>query len=294
MKKTIGELVVPAPVCAVLNMKGGVGKTTLSSNLAREILESKRISILLIDLDPQYNLTQQLLTEKIYDDEVKSGHTVMRLFEPAPVSDFFDINTNSKTPPKSRDISKVLRYFVNDPDKNISIVPGSFELTKYSFIENGTKLNHAKEYFKKFVSEARNSFDLVIIDMNPSSSFLTFAGLSVATDVLSPVKPDKFSMLGLNLVKKLLEHKALPAIPKMHIVMNGVIRSEGMTGTERQIRAADFFKDAILSNRVYQSKVIAARPDYTGFASDRKVPHRATIRGELRAAGNELANRIGL
>ncbi len=47
-----------APVVAVLNMKGGVGKTTIAGNLSREIFRTKKIHTLLIDLDAQFNLTQ--------------------------------------------------------------------------------------------------------------------------------------------------------------------------------------------------------------------------------------------
>jgi chromosome partitioning protein len=285
---------MPAPVIAVLNMKGGVGKTTLAANLAREIFGGKVVSVLLIDLDPQFNLTQQLIKEAAYDKEVAAAKTALRMFEPAPASDFFDVNTTTLDPPSAKSISVSLRYFIRQPEKNISLIPGTFELTKYSFVEDGTKLNHAKAFFKKFISQARSEFDLVIIDMNPSSSFLTYAGLSVATDILSPVRPDKFSMLGLGLVRKLIEHKSLPAAPRLHIIMNGVQRSEGVTETEKQIRAAPFFKDAILANRAYFSKVLTARSDYTGFASDRGVAHRDRIASELRAAGLELIGRMGM
>ena len=80
---------MPAPVCAVLNMKGGVGKTTLSVNVFRQMYSDNKLSVLLIDLDPQYNLTQQLFTQERYDNAVEEGRTSLRLFEPAPVSDFF-------------------------------------------------------------------------------------------------------------------------------------------------------------------------------------------------------------
>jgi chromosome partitioning protein len=52
---------MPGPVIAVLNLKGGVGKTTLAAHVFRELFVAKRLSILLVDLDPQYNLSQQLL-----------------------------------------------------------------------------------------------------------------------------------------------------------------------------------------------------------------------------------------
>ena len=50
------------PVVAVLNMKGGVGKTTLSSNVFRQMFDRQKHGILLLDLDPQFNLTQTLFT----------------------------------------------------------------------------------------------------------------------------------------------------------------------------------------------------------------------------------------
>ncbi|MDM8552179.1 AAA family ATPase, partial [Desulfobacterales bacterium HSG2] len=49
-KKTKKE----APVVAILNMKGGVGKTTIAGNLFREMFKSKKINTLLIDLDAQF------------------------------------------------------------------------------------------------------------------------------------------------------------------------------------------------------------------------------------------------
>ncbi|WP_426011431.1 ParA family protein [Caulobacter sp. DWR2-3-1b2] len=285
---------MPAPVLAILNMKGGVGKTTISAHMPREIFTAKGKSILLVDLDPQYNLSQQLLEPSSYDAAIGKGMSALRMFEPAPVSDFFDINVNGNDPPPTKDISVMLRYFIQKPEITISIVPGTFELTKYSFIADHAKLGHAREYFKRAISAARNHFDLVVLDMNPSSSFLTFCGLSVATDILSPVRPDKFSVLGLELVKKLIDHPSVGGKPNMHIVMNGVKRSEGITQTEKDIRSAEFFKDRLLASRVYHSGVLSARADYTGFIQDRKVSNKKLVSSDLRSVGLEIAGRIGL
>jgi len=283
------------PVVAILNMKGGVGKTTLSAHMNRVLFEAKRISILLIDLDPQYNLSQQLIKQSQYDKMSSAGKTALALFEPTPASDFFDVNTSKNDPPDPADVSTELFYLPGtNPRKNLSLIPGTFDLTKYSFIDDNSKLKHAKDYFKKFISQAKKHYDLIIIDMNPSSSFLTFAGLSVATDIVSPVRPDKFSLLGLNLVRKLVEHPQVDPTPNLHIVMNGVRRSATMTDTEQSIRVADFFKDRILTNKVYLSGVLAARSDYTGFATDRKVGNKKRIYNDLRLVGLELCGRMGL
>jgi chromosome partitioning protein len=218
----------------------------------------------------------------------------LRLFEPAPTSDFFDVNTTNNDPPNPSDLATILRYFRLDPDKKISLIAGTFELTKYSFILDNTKLTHARNFFKRAISKARAAFDLIVLDLNPSSSFLTFCGLGVATDILSPVRPDKFSVLGLDLVKRLIEHPVIEPKPTLHVVMNGVKRSKGITTPERDIRTADYFKDRILTNRVYESGVLVARPDYTGFASERGVANRHQIASDLRLVGVELCDRIGI
>jgi chromosome partitioning protein len=285
---------MPAPVVAVLNLKGGVGKTTLAAHVFREVFSTKRISILLVDLDPQYNLSQQVLAQSRYNTLVSEEKTALRLFEPAPTSDFFDVNTSNNQPPGTNTLTVRLRFLILDPNTTISLIPGTFELTKFSFIEDHAKLTHARNYFKRSISQARSAFDLVVLDLNPSSSFLTFCGLSVATDVLSPVRPDKFSVLGLNLVKRLIDHPLVTPKPNLHIVMNGIKRNTGITVPEREIRTADYFKDCILANRVYESGVLVARPDYTGFASDRKVSNKNIIAGELRAASLELCERLSL
>jgi len=285
---------MPAPVVAILNMKGGVGKTTISAHMPYEILVQKKRSVLLVDLDPQYNLTQQLMKPDAYDKAISDGRSTLRMFEPAPVSDFFDVNVMGDDPPAAKAFSTPLRHLIASPNTTIAIVPGTFELTKYSFISDQTKLGHAREYFKRAISKARAEFELVVLDMNPSSSFLTFCGLSVATDILSPVRPDKFSVLGLELVKKLIDHPSVGGKPSLHIVMNGVGRSGGMTQTEQDIRSAPFFKDRLLSNRVYQSGVLTARADFTGFIQERKVAYKNEVSADLRKVALELSGKIGL
>ena len=285
---------MPAPVFATLNMKGGVGKTTISANVARELFQAKNISVLMIDLDPQFNLSQQLFERETYEKHLLAGKHVLRAFEPAPASNFFDINTSSNNPPSAKEIAISLFYMTKNPTVQLEIIPGSFDLTKFSLIPDPDKLNHAREYFRHFISEARKLYGAIFLDMNPSSSFLTLAGLEVATDIIAPVRPDKYSVLGLELVTRLLSHPALNVQPNLHVVMNLPNRSTELTETERQIRAHTFFGPRALASRVYQSKLLAAKQDYTGFASDQALPHRSRIKNELREVALELAAKVGI
>src|SRR5437870_12852901 len=62
-------------------MKGGVGKTTISGNLCREGFGESSIKTLLIDFDPQINLTQLLLTRAQYDDVHKHNKPLWSIME---------------------------------------------------------------------------------------------------------------------------------------------------------------------------------------------------------------------
>lgn len=71
-----------AKVVSLINMKGGVGKTTLAVNLAWALAESAKV--LLIDLDPQFNATQWLMRSKDYVKwtQTDKNHTVYDILAP--------------------------------------------------------------------------------------------------------------------------------------------------------------------------------------------------------------------
>ncbi len=68
-----------ATTIALLNMKGGVGKTTLAVNLASHCHSPGRSSVLLVDLDPQFNASQYLMDYQTYENHVRTGGTEMSL-----------------------------------------------------------------------------------------------------------------------------------------------------------------------------------------------------------------------
>jgi chromosome partitioning protein len=281
-----------APVLSVLNMKGGVGKTTLCAHLMRELYRLRKVKTLLIDLDPQFNLTQCVLTQAEYDDAVKSNKTVIAAFEPLPSSDFFSVKTSSSPPPKASDISIVLKS-LSDKKTKLDLVCGNFDLVKYSLIDDAPSLSAAIKYFKRFVSQARDEYGLVVIDCNPSSSFITQCALQSCTHVLSPVRPDKYSVDGVQLVQKLLQRISQDAAPAQLIDMNGVARGSTPDSVETDLRGSSLGAN-VLVNRVHSSKILAADPLYTGFATDKGVAWTDTLRTELHNLANEISDRLGL
>lgn len=283
-----------APVVAVLNMKGGVGKTTVSAHVMRVLYLKLVKSTLLVDFDPQFNLTQSVVPQIAYEKLKQSNQTILSVMEQAPQTSLFTVTAGTAAPPALSAVSIQMKRTTND-EAELRLVPGDFGLVKYSLIDDSQSLAPVRARFKSFIDSARKQMKLVCIDCNPSSSFMTVCALEVATHVLVPVRADRFSVLGLELLDKFI--KGLPTLikkPKLIIMLNGVPRSNYDPTVENILRSHPEFGSKTLSNPLYESKILAANPSYTGFATDKKVPHRYAISANIEALAVELGKELGL
>jgi len=280
------------PVLSVLNMKGGVGKTTISAHVMRVLYHRFQKRVLLVDLDPQFNLTQAVLTQEVYDQILEEKKTVMAAFEPQPSNDFFKVKATKDPPPSATDIAKRLRPVGQGKVAKLDLIPGSFDLMKYTMIDDSSQLKIASDYFKWFISNAKNEYDAIVLDCNPSSSFLTKCALENSSHVVSPVRPDKFSILGVGMLDKLFDHLGLS--PNHITLINGVKRYDAMTQVELELRAHAKFGPTVLTQRLPISKLLEAASDYTGFATEKKGPYSSVIRSEIGKIAQEIADRLGV
>lgn len=176
-------------------MKRGVGKTTISAHLFRIMFEILRAGTLILDLDPQFNLTQALFTGNQYDKLKRDGRTILSALEPLPSVGLFQIRISTEPPPRAINIGRSLWYFPKMiPPQSLVVVPGDFSLVKYNLMDDNRKLLAVRQRFQDFVQTARSDFKIVCIDCNPSSSFLTLCALHACTHLLVPVRPDRYSI----------------------------------------------------------------------------------------------------
>ena len=286
------------PVVAVLNMKGGVGKTTLSANIFRVLFERSRAKTLLLDLDPQFNLTQALFTRTAYDTLKAQGKTILATMEPPSSVGLFATATSKVPPPSAAMINYSLWHFIKEPSITLDIVPGDFGLVRYSLMNDSKKLDGVRDRFLKFVEQEKVGYKVICLDCNPSSSFLTLCALHACTHILVPVRPDRFSMLGLDILAEFVEN--LPSLapkPQLFVVLNGIQRGgkdDVATAVEAELRAHPKFASRTLINVVPETKVLKAKTDYTGFATDKGGRWGKTVRTEISAVADELAGKLGL
>ena len=283
------------PVVATLNLKGGVGKTTVSAHVFRVLWENFRTPTLLIDFDPQFNLSQTLFDRNDYDIMREAERTIMAVMEPPPMKSLFTINTSSAPPPDPADVSTPLWHFRNEDHIDLRVLLGDFRLVKYSLMADHGQLEAVERRFLTFIDKCRQGGRITVIDCNPSSSFLTLCALRACTHLLVPVRPDRYSILGVELLDQFL--KEIPTIepkPKKLILLNGVPRKHYNRSVEDELRSHVSLGPATLLNRLHHSKNLQAKPDYAGFATDKPVPHRNRLKREIDAVAEEVYEALGL
>ena len=202
-----------APVICIANFKGGVGKTTVAAQVSAAIHKILNNRCLLIDLDPQHNLTQLFLNRETADHKAGLDQSVMSLFELSrahgeqysPARDWRQVNTSAFSPPPIHALKHTIFQTRASTTPCIDLIPGQIDLAKYALNQSEHYVSHCADAFKRSISQYRNDYDLIILDTNPSISFLSEIAIGAASYVLSPIKPDRFSLRGLRLLRKVLD-----------------------------------------------------------------------------------------
>lgn len=195
------------------NQKGGVGKTITCLHLAYVLAEKGR-KVLVIDFDPQINLTTSLMPEN-------EDYPLYNM------NDLLEMLLNDK--PLPNDEEYIYRT------KRIDIIPGSRELHRQ---ETALRLEMGSERFLSAILEPmRHSYDYIIIDTNRANSPLLTNALTAADSVLIPICPTYYSLEGLSdLITTLLKNRRRL---NPRLAFEGILLSncEERTRLFREIRA---------------------------------------------------------
>jgi chromosome partitioning protein len=190
-------------VVAVMNYKGGVGKTTLTANLGA-VAASRGLRVLLIDLDPQTNLTFSFFSVDDWQERLKDNCTIKRWYDAELPGRDVSLTDLVVTPER---VNRALKNSAGQLDlvsSHLGLIDIDLELaarlggtttldgSKRKFLDLHSCLRHALE------DSHFDNYDLVLIDCAPNFGLVTKTAIVASQQILVPAKADYLSTLGLD------------------------------------------------------------------------------------------------
>ena len=260
-------------VISFINMKGGVGKTTLCIGIGEYLASNYDKKILFIDLDPQFNTTQSLINEFDLEDEYLNEYskgdnnkTVMRLFQ------------SQLTLAKRVDIPSPEDVLIN-LNENMDLLPGTIDLILVESDKDGTKARKVKRFISE--NDLRSKYDFIFIDCPPTISVYTDAALIASDFYLVPNRIDRYSILGIKLLKQVIDR--LDDNEHIGIQPLGIVYTMVKELTHKTLLLKETFeKDDIV-------KEIGLFPVMTSFVNDLLVGLQGNIASKYKKSREDIA-----
>jgi len=220
---------------AVINQKGGSGKTTTVVNVGYYLAEMGK-NVLLIDLDPQ-------------------AHTTIHLgFEPPQIKkSLYDLLVN-QTP-----LSDVLTH---TSYKNLDLLPSKIDLASAE-IELVNEVGR-EIILREILKKNKVKYDYVIIDCPPSLGLLTLNALTTAKEVFIPIQAEFFALEGLTKLFqtiKIVKERVNPELDITGIIITMYDKRKNICrDVEKKIE--EHFKDKVFKTRIRENVRLAEAPSY--------------------------------
>lgn len=220
-------------IIAVLNQKGGVGKTTTAINVASYLAKSK-IPVLLIDLDPQGNATSGLGVDK---QQVKATS--------------YDVLLGK---------AKLEQAVLSSKNAGLQLLSTNANLAGAE-IELATA-EHRETKLKTALATVGNK--VTLIDCPPSLGLLTVNSLVAADYVLIPVQAEYYALEGLGQLMSVVQRVRETLNPKLEILGVVVTMYDGRTGLSEQVASElrKYFGEKVFKTVIPRNVRLAEAPSY--------------------------------
>lgn len=187
-------------VISFINLKGGVGKTTLLVATAEILAKEHNKKVLVIDLDPQTNATVMLVSQEEWKKANENNQTLHQLF-----LDEIE-GTNAFNLEKSI-MNKVSN--INKGIENLDLLPSSIDLIDiYDEVSGLNVKNRVVKILKKQIAALENEYEYILVDCPPNLGAITMSGIYLSNYYIVPVIPNTLSTYGLAQVIKKIDMKA--------------------------------------------------------------------------------------
>ncbi|WP_215115693.1 ParA family protein [Exiguobacterium sp. s80] len=276
-------------IISFINYKGGVGKTTLTSNIAAE-LAFKGVRVLLVDLDPQANLTFSFINVDEWEGLDKSSRTIKHWYDEFLNGDrdvslrnliISPTNVNEKLENLSAEghidlISSHLELINVDMELATQYGGNTERTFRSSFLRLFTRL-------KKGLEEVENDYDVVLIDCPPNFNIVTQNAIIASDFYIVPAKADFLSTLGIDTLVRHIEslterynnyvqedsgnwQKISPELKGIIFTMINIYNSQPIQNQERYIsQVKRVYRDDVYKNYVRSNSTLFAPSSESGI-----------------------------
>lgn len=230
-------------IIAVMNQKGGVGKTTTTVNVAAGLVRAGK-KVLLIDADLQANATTALGLAARQQKDV--------------VCDLFALLTNQCTLQEAvlmREVSYKNRK------QSMAVIPATIALSGFDQVVRA--LPNKQILLKQLLHELQTHYEYILIDCPPSLGLMTLNALNVATEVLIPVQPEFFALQGIS--------QLLDTVTLLQNSLNPQLKIGGVVCTRFNRRKIhnevlsclqDKFPAQLLATKIHENIAVAEAPSF--------------------------------
>jgi chromosome partitioning protein len=222
-------------VIAVVNQKGGVGKTTTAINVAAYIARSGK-KVLLIDLDPQGNATSGFGVDK-YENDMS----------------MYDVLVDGVA-------LRNVRH--SNSEEKVDIVPSNHNLS-------GAEVDLVKLQKREFIlsnalKDVAEEYDITIIDCPPSLGLLSINGLVAADYVLVPVQTEYYAMEGMGQLVQTIQRIQQSLNPTLSILGVVMTMYDSRTSLSEQVRTEieRVFGDLVFKTVIPRNVRLAEAPSH--------------------------------
>ncbi len=239
-------------VISTANMKGGVGKTTLTVNLATCLAKNHGKRVLVLDLDTQISATLSLMSPIEFAKLRKKRRTLRYLID--------DI---VKSPNREKlSIQEIIQPSLNNLS-GLDLLPGDIDLydefivsqmlhqQAVSLGENNFEAiwnRFERVLLGKILEPVRNEYDFILLDCAPGYNLLTRSALATSDFYVLPAKPEPLSVVGIQLLERRIAQlkESHENEANINIKMLGIV----FTMSNSNMLTGRYYKQVI--NRVYQ------------------------------------------